>query len=68
MGIRVMGNIVNIVVDKTVFNVVVVRRLVRFRGRRPRWTIGCVWERLGPPRDPMDVPCKNIGCDVTTQR
>ena len=41
MGIRVMGNIANIVIDRTVIKVVV--------------------------RNPMDVPCKSIGCNVTRQ-
>ena len=28
--------------------VIVVQRLIHYRGRRPRRTIGCGWERIGP--------------------
>ena len=67
MGIRVMGNIVNTVVDKTVINVVVVVRLVHYSGRRPgRNNAG--WELPRGLRISVDVPCKSTGCDVTTQR
>ena len=66
MGIGVMSNIVNIVVDKAVFNVLVVVRQVHYRGRRPRRNIAG-WELPRDLRISVDVSCKNTGCDVTTQ-
>ena len=66
MVIKVMGNIVNIVVDQTVINVVVVVRLVHYPGRRPGRNIAG-WELPGALMISVDVPCKSTGCDVTTQ-
>ena len=68
MGVGFMSNImvIIIVVDETVFIVVVIVRLVHYRGRRPRRNIAG-WELPIDLVNSVDVSCKSTGCDVTTQ-